>query len=244
MKTVLMLGSTSDIAKAIIHTYIKEGYGIHLAAKDKDKLIDQKKRLEKEFPGTKIQSTIFDISNYDKHRTFYDTLSPKPYGVITAIGYLGNSSYNNNTFEETKKIIDINYLGNISIFNIIANDFEKRGSGFMIGISSIAGERGKKSNYIYGSAKAGFSTYLSGLRNRLSSKNIQVITVHPGYVKTQMTAHLTLPKLLTATPKVVARDILNAQKNGKDIIYSLWIWRYIMIIIKILPEKLFKRLSL
>jgi short-subunit dehydrogenase len=128
--------------------------------------------------------------------------------------------------------------------DLISSEFEKRGSGIIIGISSVAGDRGRASNYIYGSAKAAFTTYLSGLRNRFSSKGIQVITVKPGYVNTKMTENYKLPKILTAQPIQVGTDIWKAFAKKRDIIYSLWFWRWIMVIIKLIPEFLFKKLKL
>ena len=101
------------------------------------------------------------------------------------MGYLGEQKVSELSFKETQIVIDSNYTGNVSILNIIANDFEKRGHGFICGVSSVAADRGRKSNYIYGSAKAGFTAYLSGLRNRLYNAKVHVLTVHPGFVATK-----------------------------------------------------------
>ena len=142
------------------------------------------------------------------------------------------------------KIIDTNYTGVISLLNIIANDFEKRKRGFIIGISSVAGDRGKKSNYLYGSAKVAFTTYLSGLRNRLYKANVHVLTVKPGFVNKHMTAKIDLTKRLTAQPEDVAKDIFDAQKSKKDILYTMWTWKWIMMFIKMIPEFLYKKTNL
>ena len=145
-------------------------------------------------------------------------------------------------------MIDINFTGAVSILETIAKNFEARRKGFIIGISSGAGDRGRASNYIYGSAKSAFSTYLSGLRNRLSKSNVHVMTVKPGVVNTPMIKdeikELKLPAILIAKPEDVAKDIYNAQIKGKDILYSRWFWKYIMMVIKCIPEPIFKRLSL
>ena len=178
-------------------------------------------------------------------RAFYGSLEEKPVGVISAVGYLGSQDKGaERTFDEAQKIHNTNCLGITSLFNIIANDFETRGSGFMVGISSVAGDRGRKSNYHYGAAKAAFSAYLSGLRNRLNDVGVQVLTVKPGFVATSMTEGMDLPEKLTAQPEQVANDIFNAQQKGKSIIYSKWIWRWIMLIIKHIPEWKFKGMSL
>jgi len=121
---------------------------------------------------------------------------------------------------------------------------ESKRNGFIVGVSSVAGERGRKANYIYGSAKAGFSTYLSGLRNRLYESGVEVLTVKPGFVATKMTQDLDLPEKLTAEASEVAEDIFNAQQKGKNILYTKWIWKYIMLIIKHIPEFMFKKMSI
>jgi len=126
----------------------------------------------------------------------------------------------------------------------VYNDFEKRKSGFIIGISSVAGDRGRKSNYIYGSAKAALTAYLSGLRNRLYVANVHVLTVKPGFVATKMTEGMDLPEKLTAQPEAVAEDIYRAQQKNKNVLYTKWIWRWVMLIIKVIPEWKFKRMSI
>jgi short-subunit dehydrogenase len=108
----------------------------------------------------------------------------------------------------------------------------------------VAGQRGRKKNYHYGSAKAGFSVYLSGLRNRLAPHRIAVLTVLPGYVQTKMTRGLSLPPALTAAPDQAARDIYRAYTTGKSIIFTNWCWRWIMLIIQHIPESLFKRMNI
>ena len=147
-------------------------------------------------------------------------------------------------FIKTRLTIDTNYTGAVSILNVVANDFEARSSGFIIGISSVAGDRGRKANYIYGSSKAAFTAYLSGLRNRLCDSGVQVLTVKPGFVYTKMTKSLDLPEKLTAQPKEVAKDIFKAQHSGRNILYTKWMWRYIMLIIRLIPEFVFKKMSI
>jgi short-subunit dehydrogenase len=113
-----------------------------------------------------------------------------------------------------------------------------------VGISSVAGNRGRQSNYIYGSAKAGFTAYLSGLRNKLYHSKVHVLTVLPGFVNTRMTENLNLPKLLTAQPDEVGAAIYKAVKNKKDVLYVKWFWRWIMLIITSIPESMFKKRKL
>ncbi len=116
--------------------------------------------------------------------------------------------------------------------------------GTIVGISSIAGERGRATNYVYGSAKAGFTAFLSGLRNRLSSKGVNVITILPGFVATKMTEKMNLPKLLVITPKKMADVIINAVYKNKDVAFSMPIWIIIKLIVNFIPERFFKKLML
>ncbi len=243
MSYVLIIGAKSDIAKAVARRYAKEGYNLYLAARDSNEqeefANDIHIRTQKD-----VKCVELDILDYTSHKAFYNALEEKPFGVLSAVGYLGEQNKAQNDFEEAKKIIDTNYTGIVNLFNIIANDFEKRKSGFIIGISSVAGDRGRKSNYIYGSAKAAFTAYLSGLRNRLYIANVHVLTVKPGFVVTKMTEGMDLPKKLTVQPDVVAEDIYKAQQKKKNVVYTKWIWRWVMLIIRAIPEFKFKRMSM
>jgi short-subunit dehydrogenase len=127
---------------------------------------------------------------------------------------------------------------------VVANAYEAMKAGMIVGISSVAGERGRQSNYIYGSAKAGFTAYLSGLRNRLFRSGVHVMSVQPGFVNTRMTQHLTLPPLLTAQPEQVADAVFKAVQRKKNVLFVKWPWKYIMLIIKSIPESIFKKLKL
>jgi len=243
MSYVLIIGAKSDIAKATAREYAKNGYDLYLAARNVSELEafaqDVITRTQKE-----VKLVELNILDYKSHQTFYENLNEKPLGVISAVGYLGDQERAELDFDEAKKIIDTNYTGLVSLFNIIATDFEKRKSGFIVGISSVAGDRGRKSNYIYGSAKAAFTAYLSGLRNRLYDASVHVLTVKPGFVATKMTEGMDLPEKLTAQPEEVASDIYKAQKKGKNIIYTKWIWKWIMLIICNIPEFQFKKMSI
>lgn len=243
MGYILVVGAKSDIAKAIVEEFAKDKYNFYLAGRNIQELENFCRHLKVKYNVEAILKEL-DITDVCNHENFYNSLDPKPIGVIVAVGYLPDQKKAELDLEETIKTIRVNYEGIVCFLNIVANDFERRGEGFIIGISSVAGDRGRKKNYIYGSAKAGFSEYLSGLRNRLYSKGIHVMTVKPGFVYTKMTQHMELPKLLTATPEEVARDIYKAFKNKKDVVYTKWYWRIIMTVIKHIPEFIFKRLDL
>lgn len=243
MSHVLIIGAKSDIAKAIAREYAKHGYDLYLAARNADELEEFANDITVR-TQIKVTTHEFDILDYKNHQVFYDQLEEKPLGVISAVGYLGDQDKAQVDFQEAKLIIDTNYTGVVSLFNIIANDFEKRRSCFMVGISSVAGDRGRKSNYVYGSAKAALTVYLSGLRNRLYDSQVHVLTVKPGFVATKMTAGMDLPEKLTAQPENVAVDIYKAQQKNKNVLYTKWIWRWVMLIIRMIPEWKFKGMSI
>ncbi len=243
MPWVLVLGASSDIARATARRFAAEGYDLYLAVRDPVTMEGDIADLDVRF-GVRAVALSFDALDYEGHQEFYDSIVEKPEGVICAIGYLGSQELAQSDPAESRRIMETNYLGCASILNVISNDFEQRGNGFIIGISSAAGVRGRQSNYLYGSAKAGFSAYLSGLRNRLFSKGVHVMTVIPGFVATRMTEGMDLPPALTAAADQVAQDILRAQKKRKDVLYTRWFWRYIMLIIRHIPEFIFKKMKL
>ncbi|MEN6510574.1 MAG: SDR family oxidoreductase [Chloroherpetonaceae bacterium] len=242
-KNVLIIGGTSDIGFAIASEFAHIGFDITLIGRERDalKVNANDLSIRHNINANYYFLDILDLSSIDE---FLNNYKQVPDGVIYSIGYLGDQAKAQNEFDEAKKILDINFTNSMKILNHFANQFEQKQSGFIIGISSVAGDRGRQSNYIYGSAKAAFSTYLSGLRNRLSGKNVQVITVKPGFVRTKMTAGLPLPEKLTSTPKMVAKDVIKGWKKHKDIIYTKSIWRWIMLAIKIVPEKIFKKTNI
>ena len=243
MNFILIIGAKSDTAKALARVYAKHGYGLYLAARNSNELEDFANDLRIRYSAT-AKCIDLDILDFASHNSFYDSLENKPSGVITTVGYLGEQSKAECEFDEAQQIINTNYTGVVSLLNIIANNFEKRGSGFIVGLSSVAGDRGRKSNYIYGSAKAGFTAYLSGLRNRFSHTDIHVLTVKPGFMNTAMTEGMDLPAALTAQPEEAAKIIFAAQQKRKNIVYVKWMWRWIMLVIKHIPEFIFKRMSI
>tara|TARA_Y100001972_G_scaffold128853_1_gene192171 strand:+ start:7438 stop:8184 length:747 start_codon:yes stop_codon:yes gene_type:complete len=242
-KNILILGASSDIAMALGEAYAKKGDRIILAGRNLSRLKEIASDISIRY-GASTQYLEFDALDYASHELFYLGIDPQPDIVICVFGYLGDQEVAQRDWKETEFIIHTNYTGAASILNIVANEMEKRSSGVIVGISSVAGDRGKLSNYMYGSAKAGFTAYLSGLRNRLYHAGVHVLTVKPGFVATQMTAHMDLPPLLTATPAMVANDVLKAVSSRKDVVYSFSRWRLLMFIIRNIPEFIFKRLKL
>ena len=239
MSTVLILGATSDIGFAIAKKFASEKYAIQLAARNVDQLKTFQSDIEIRY-GVPCTVHTVDAENFESHQSFYNSLSPKPDVTVYVIGYMNDNERVIRNWNETVKTINANYTGAVSILNIIAADYEQKQNGTIIGISSVAGNRGRQSNYIYGSAKAAFTAYLSGLRNKLFHQKIHVMTVLPGFVYTKMTEHLELPKLLTAKPEEVATAVYNGFKKRKNVVYVKWFWKWIMLIITSIPESIFK----
>ena len=241
---LLVLGANSDIARALAAKFAQsEKADLYLASRDLE-LLDKKARDLAIRYQVKAVPLYFEATDYASHREFYHHLDPKPDGVVLAFGYLGDQEKGQEDFQEAKKIIEVNFLGAVSILEIVAADLEQRGQGFIIALSSPAGDRGRRVNYLYGAAKGALTVYLSGLRNRLFKHRVQVLTVLPGFVQTKMTDSLDLPGRLMATPEEAAADIYDAYKKGKEVLYTKWFWKWIMLVIKLIPEKIFKRLSL
>ncbi len=243
MEKVLILGALSDMAEAIAYAYAERGAEVILAARNSTRLERVAADMEIRF-GKRPAISEFDAEKPETHPAFYNTLPFLPEVVVCAFGYLGEQKEAFHHFTEANRIIMANYTGAVSILNLAAADMEKRKAGLIIGISSVAGERGRQSNFIYGSAKAGFSTYLAGLRNSLFHHGVHVLTVKPGFARTKMTEGLVLNPALTATPKQIARDVLNAADKKKNVVYTLWMWQYIMCVIRAIPESVFKKLRM
>lgn len=243
MPTVLLLGAGSDMAVAIARKFAAEKFDIQLAGRQTAALQPQQQDLQVRY-GVTVTTHAFDATDFNTHADFYAGLPVQPDITICVFGYLGDQEKAQQNWVEAAAIINTNYTGAVSILNIVADSYAAKKQGTIIGISSVAGERGRQSNYIYGSAKAGFTAYLSGLRNRLFRSGVHVMSVQPGFVNTRMTQHLTLPPLLTAQPEAIANAIFNATKKRKNVLYVKWHWKYIMLIIKSIPEGIFKKLSL
>lgn len=243
MPTVLLLGAASDMASAIAKKFASKGYNIQLAARNINRLTPLQSDLQIRF---NISCTLheFDTLHFEDHKYFFETLTPRPDISVCVFGYLGDQQAAQADWKECEKIIHTNYTGAVAVLNVIANDYATKQNGCIVGISSVAGERGRQSNYLYGSAKAGFTAYLSGLRNRLFQQKVHVVTVQPGFVYTKMTENLSLPKLLTAQPSDVANAVYKAVKRKKNVVYVKWFWRWIMFMIRSIPEFMFKKIKL
>lgn len=241
-QTVLIAGATSDMARAIAHVFAAKGHPLALAARD------GAARLAADAADLGLRHgvpvTVMDFDLKDRER--YDALiaAAGPHVIVCVAGLLGDQVQARTDQSLAYEIMMVNYVWNSLFLAAAANYLEAKGGGAIIGVSSVAGDRGRGSNYVYGSAKAGFTAFLSGLRNRLADRHVQVLTVKPGFVATRMTEGMKLPAVLTAMPAKVGEAVYGAWKGRRDTVYVLGIWRLIMLIIVHLPEAVFKRLKL
>lgn len=241
---MIVLGTTSEVAQAFVEKALQEGEKfekIYLFTSNLESAERFARHIEVKFLQ---QSEVIelDLTKEIKYSEFENINSSV---LFCATGYLGEGTeeglYDN---KNTERIIAINYAKLVPLINYFVRKFESRRTGTIIGLSSVAGERGRQSNFIYGSAKAAFTAYLSGLRNYLFDKKVHVMTVKPGFMATKMTEGLPLNPKLTATPKQAAECIFKAYKKQKDIVYVLPVWGIIMMIIRNIPEFIFKKLKL
>lgn len=242
MKTALVIAASSDIGKHIAESFAKRGYSLLLTSTNLESLKNITSHLTAQYK-VQVHEYQFDITQYDKHDSFLKSLPILPDIVVCSFGYYKDQEKALTDFSEAYKTMSVNYIGAVSILNLIANEFQKRKFGSIIAISSVAGIRGRQMNFLYGSAKAGLTTYLSGLRNRLFKDNVSVTTILLGPVYTKMSAGHNLMPVLTAKPEVAAEKIVKAGLSKKDEVYILFYWRWIMLIIQLIPEFIFKRLK-
>ncbi|MCX5769976.1 MAG: SDR family oxidoreductase [Candidatus Hydrogenedentes bacterium] len=243
---IVILGATSAIARAAAIELGLRGYGLILASRD----IEENQALASDVAvrtGANVAALPFEAEDMPGHAAFFarcrDHFGDGLAGVILCFGYLDDQKTAQQDFKIARRTIDVNYTGAVSILELFAAHFEERKKGFICAVSSVAGDRGRQSNYFYGSAKAGLTAYLQGLRNRLFKSGVTVTTVKPGFVDTKMT--FGKPNLMLVAPAEKAgKDIVKAALKGKDVVYTPWFWRYIMLIIQHVPETIFKRLKL
>lgn len=245
MKKIIVFGATSAIAQETAKIFSSRKDALFLVGRNADLLQTIADDLKVRGASDVVTATE-DLNAYEKHALLFSQALERLGeidGVLIAHGTLGDQKQCEANFELAKKEYDTNFLSVVSLLTPIANYFEQKKSGFIAVISSVAGDRGRQSNYIYGSAKAAVSTFLQGLRQRLSKSNVQVLTIKPGFVDTPMTANV--PKnALFAQPAAVAQNIVKAIDKEKDVVYLPWFWRGIMTAIKMIPERIFKKLSL
>lgn len=242
-RPVLLLGARSDMARAIAHRFARAGHPIQLAARTPEDLAPDRDDLALRY-GVEVSLHGFDALDTRSFAKVIDSLPALPHIAICAVGHMGEQSESEQDTAAAGLVLRSNFEGPALMLGELANRFAARGAGTLVGISSVAGLRGRATNYVYGSAKAGFTAYLSGLRNRLAEEGVHVLTVLPGFVATRMTEEMDLPDKLTARPEEVAEAVFHAVRRGKDVIYVRRVWWLVMLIIRAIPERVFKRMKI
>lgn len=245
MQKILIVGATSAIAEATARLFAQRGDRLYLLARNQERL--QSIAGDLKIRGAEsVQYAILEVSDFERHQPLLNTAFDALNGidvVLIAHGTLPDQKACEQSFDLTLKELNTNGISTIVMLTHLANRFEQQGYGTIAVISSVAGDRGRQSNYVYGAAKGAVSLFLQGLRNRLYKSGVQVLTIKPGFVDTPMTADFK-KGLLWAQPASIARGIVSAIDNHKDVVYLPRFWRYLMLIIKGIPEQVFKRLRL
>lgn len=240
---VLILGGRSDIGMAVAHGFAAAGHDVQLAARDAASLAPEAADITLRF-GVGVTLHELDVLDGAGLEAFVAGLDPCPEVAVCTVGVLGDQQRAEADPAEAVRVMRSNFEGPALALGLLAQRFAQRGSGVIVGVSSVAGDRGRATNYVYGAAKAGFTAFLSGLRNRLARQGVHVLTVLPGFVRTRMTEGLDLPARLTATPQEVAAAILRAVARRRNVIYVRPVWRFVMAAIRAIPEPLFKRMRI
>ncbi|MCB1169829.1 MAG: SDR family oxidoreductase, partial [Leptospiraceae bacterium] len=239
----LIIGASSDMARAMSSLLASRGWNLVLAGRNLKDLRDQSSDLQIRHSIIAEPMTL-DLLDEKSIRKRIRALDGVPELTVCFAGLMLNEDEARKDSEVVHKILGTNFTGVVQAINAVAEQLEEEGRGTIAVASSVAGDRGRQSNYHYGSAKAGLTAYLSGLRNYLFHRGVHVVTVKPGFVRTSMTEGMPLPGPITGSPQKVAQDIWKAVQKKKNVIYTLWMWKWIMLIIRNVPEFLFKRLKM
>jgi short-subunit dehydrogenase len=245
MRRILLIGATSAIVEAVGRHFAAAGDSIYLLGRSPRRLeqVASDYRLR---GAESVHMDSFDALDYEQHAPLIERAIDALGGLdIALIGYgtLPDQAASEASFDVARLALEINAVSIISVLGHLANHFEQQESGALAVISSVAGDRGRRSNYIYGTAKSAVTLYAEGLRARLAHKHVRVLTIKPGFVDTPMTAAFN-KNLLWSTPDKVARTIYKALLTGRNEIYIPWFWRWIMVVVRAIPESVFKRLPL
>jgi hypothetical protein len=243
MRKTLIIGATSAIAEASARLFAQDGDHLFLVARNQAQVnaIAADLRVR----GSPVVATyVMDVNDFDAHAPMLEAARQSLGNIDTVLiahGTLSNQEACQQSVALTMQEIKTNALSVIALLTPIANLFEQEKRGTIVVISSVAGDRGRRSNYVYGCAKAMVTAFMSGLRQRLHQSGVTVLTIKPGFVATPMTENMELPAMLTASATTVARQIQRAMNKHKDVVYTPWFWSPIMQIIRGIPETAFKR---
>ncbi|SEL25567.1 Short-chain dehydrogenase [Stigmatella aurantiaca] len=245
MKKVLILGATSAIAQATVRLLAARGAALYLVGRNAANL-DAVAKDAATRGASKVEQEAVDLDDTAAHEALVERAAQALGGLdgaLIAHGVLGEQKACERSWADAQKVLHTNFLSAASLLTVLGNRFEAQKAGTLVVLSSVAGDRGRQSNYVYGASKGALTVFLQGLRNRLAPAGVAVVTVKPGFVDTPMTAHVAKNKLF-ASPEQVARGILRAADGRKDEVYVPGFWALIMLIIRTIPEGVFKRMKL
>jgi short-subunit dehydrogenase len=244
-KKIMVLGATSGIAEASIRIWAERGEHLYLVARNADRLAAVAADAKTRGAGY-VDFAVADLDDVSSHAQLLAKAVNSLAGLdvaYLALGIIGDHTKSERSFEEAAKVLHTNFVAPVSLLTWLANYCTQRHAGTLAVLSSVAGDRGRKSNYVYGSSKAGLSAFLAGLRNRIDREGVKVMTIKPGPVKTAMTAGMKGNEKFADVDKVAA-TIVKAIDAGQDELYVPGIWRIIMGVIGVIPERVFKKMNL
>jgi NADP-dependent 3-hydroxy acid dehydrogenase YdfG len=244
-RRVLVIGATSAIAEATCRRLAEAGDALFLVARSKERLTAVEDDLTLR-GASRVGSAVLDVVDHAAHHAVVEEAASTLGGldvVLVAHGILPDQRACQASAELTRHAFDVNAGSVMSLLTGVANRLEAQRQGTIVVLSSVAGDRGRGSNYVYGSAKAAVNTFLQGLRNRLHKSGVRVVTVKPGFVDSPMTRDFE-KGLLWSQPDRIAAGIVRALDRPRDVVYLPWYWRWVMLVIRVIPERVFKRLSL
>jgi len=246
MKKILIIGATSAIAEATARIFAARGEALFLVARNAERLQAIKADLDVR-GAVRTATATLDVADVAAQQAIIDQAERELGGldiVLIAHGTLSDQGECEKSVAALRREFEVNALSTMALLTILANTFEARRTGTLAVISSVAGDRGRQSNYVYGAAKAAVTAFLSGLRQRLAKSNVDVLTIKPGFVDTPMTANIANKGALWAKPDAVAAGIVRAIDERRNVVYLPGFWALIMLVIKHIPEPVFKKLKL
>ncbi len=245
---IMLFGATSAIAQATARLLVRQGCDVYAIGRNPQKLRALLDDLRvRAAPGQIVDGMSADLDLIEAHEHLFSAAETALGGmdaVIIAHGTLPDQAECERSVALTLAQLHTNGLSAIALASEAANRLQAQGHGMIVAIGSVAGDRGRQSNYVYGAAKGMLALFLQGLRNRLASHGVHVLTVKPGFVDTPMTAAFDKRGLLWATPEQIAGGIVQAMRARRDVVYLPWFWRWIMLVLRSIPERVFKRLKL
>jgi short-subunit dehydrogenase len=240
-RRALVVGASAGIGRALASELAQRGWELVLAAREAEELARVASDVALRY-GVQAEALALDVADCAAHDALLARCGELDL-IALCHGAMEEQAAAERDFARMRRMIEVNYAACVSLLELAAARFAERGSGTLCAVSSVAGDRGRQSNYLYGSTKAALSAYLQGLRNRLAPRGVHVLTVKPGFVDTGMTwGLLAAGSPLVASPERVARDVARAIERGADVLYTPFYWRFILLVLRAIPERVFKRL--